>query len=232
METLLYVCAGRDIDRIAGRHRIDRFEIFGDTGSYKYQINTPYICIDENESQFGGSDVIIGTNFFKDTQILIDGPARKLGFYVGLEDFLYSTIETEIIFDVEAGRVNEIVISPGTPGFPPLDPNEADVVLGNVVFYWNIMMDPNSDRAAQNIRLWLFERIPNTANPSMTPPSYQGRRPGEFLLRYPNGDDTFSVKEDTPLWIDYIATSWQPVTGAHVTVSNLDEERENSHPMM
>ena len=46
-------------------------------------------------------------------------------------------------------------------------------------------------------------------------------------MRYPLGDDTFPRKEDTALWNDYIAPSWQPVEGAHVTIDDFTVEREN-----
>ncbi|MDJ0939507.1 MAG: hypothetical protein QNJ00_07060 [Woeseiaceae bacterium] len=208
-------------------HLIDRFVIPGSNGSYEYRIDNPYVCVDEDAPAFDGpSDVLIGMNYFRTTQILVDGPGRRLGLYQGLETFLFSTIETQVDFNIEQGRVNEITISELNPGYPPLTPEEVSVVLGNVVFYWTVHFNDDSDRVAQNVRLWLFERIPGTPDPGPLP-SFQGRPPGEFLHRFPPGNNTFPRKEDTPLFTGFILPSWQVVQGAHELITDFDTEHDN-----
>jgi hypothetical protein len=181
----------------------------------------------EDETAWGGpSDVIIGMNYFRNTQILFDGPGRELGLYQGLETFLFSTIETNVSFDIEHGRVNPITITEGNPGYPDGLESPIVVVLGNIVFFWNVFMESSSEHVAQNVRLWLFERRPGSGDPG-TLPSYQGRSPGEFLLRYPSGDNSFPRKEDTDLWDDYIDPFWRVVPGAHEVIDDFTTEREN-----
>lgn len=137
-------------------------------------------------------------------------PAGRL-FAQNITEF--STIKTELFFEVDQGRQNPIRFSTGSPGFPPLEPTPD---FGNVVLYWLVKMSANSAKVAQEIRLSLYRPLPST-NPSLTPPSY-GLGSGHYLLRYPLGNNTFPRKEDTQLWADYVAPNWQIAPGSHDTI--------------
>jgi hypothetical protein len=73
-------------------HKIDNFELTANDGSGKYAINEPFVCVDEGAGTFSeidpdfdwASDVIIGMNYFSETQILFDGPNDLLGLFVGV----------------------------------------------------------------------------------------------------------------------------------------------------
>jgi hypothetical protein len=68
-------------------YEIDRFEMISKNKSYRYVINKPKVCVNPsgmNNSFAGGSQAIIGTNYFENTKILLNGPKNTLGMFVGI----------------------------------------------------------------------------------------------------------------------------------------------------
>ena len=69
-------------------YEIDRVEMISKNMSYKYVIERPKVCVNPlglNNSFAGGSQAIIGTNYFENTKILLNGPKNTLGMFVGTQ---------------------------------------------------------------------------------------------------------------------------------------------------
>ena len=67
---------------------ISNAEFTGIGGHYKYAIASPLVCISDAPAfalpQSNPHDVILGTNFFEQTQILWNGPGDKIGMFQGV----------------------------------------------------------------------------------------------------------------------------------------------------
>jgi len=68
-------------------YAITRVEFPGVNGAYSYAIASPLVCVSPTPF-FANSadphDIILGTNYFEQTQILVDGPGDRVGMYQGV----------------------------------------------------------------------------------------------------------------------------------------------------
>ncbi|MFX1284709.1 MAG: CFI-box-CTERM domain-containing protein [Promethearchaeota archaeon] len=144
----------------------------------------------------------------------------------------FTTIESEIIYSVDHGRVNPINITEGNPTLPSYPPTETEVDWGNVVIKWNLNRQ-NSDEIPNKLELHLLKPKASVADPYsiLNPPEYLGHgERGNYTVRFPAGDDTFPTKEHSPLWQDYVEPNWEPVQGAWIEHEQYVQgaERDNT----
>lgn len=152
-------------------------------------------------------------------------------------EVLFSTLESEFIYLIKEGRANPIEIESGSPPPPASPPTAITPDYGNLVIKWNLNRKRNADGAMgvdpQFVRVWLFKPKASVSDimTILDPPEYPGHgAKGHYLLRYPEGDDTYPKRQDTPLWQEYIEPNWELVPGAEfrVTDANVNNERDNA----
>lgn len=174
--------------------------------------------------------------FLGGTGAAVLGAAAGVGGVAALaeaQEIVFSTLASSLDYEIEQGRVNDINIFQRTPVLPPFAPAETQIDYGNLVIKYDMRWVQSDIRTPNFLRLTLFRPRSSVSDLStiFTPPSYVGHGPaGNYTLRYPAGNNTAPVREDTPLWDDYIAPNWEVAPGPAFAFNDLvtAAERDNT----
>lgn len=103
-------------------YEISSVEFEGTGGSLSYVISSPLVCV-SSMAFFATSaephDIILGTNYFEQTQVLVNGPADTLGLYQGVTSNNPPTANAGMDQTVECDTTSDSVTLDGTGSSDP-----------------------------------------------------------------------------------------------------------------
>jgi hypothetical protein len=90
---------------------VDRMAIDASDGSHKYVLHNPVLFVDSSPTAIeGAAEVNLGVNFFKTTQIIVDGPNSRLGLFIGVPsnlDSIHSLVSGAVSVQAVATRISQ-----------------------------------------------------------------------------------------------------------------------------
>lgn len=138
----------------------------------------------------------------------------------------FATIETDLFYKIEHGRVNPIHVNEGSRPLPVWPPTAVRVSNGPTVIKWNLKHQTPTEQPHW-IRLTLFRK-----KSSVTDESILYRPPVGLpdTVRFPSGNDTNPTREHSEIWTQWIAPNWEPIDGSadELTGSIFQAEKNNT----
>ncbi len=123
---------GCDVDPTLRGYRIDALEIDAIDGSHRYVVENPLVfvasCLDSGPADrifLGDADMILGSDLFDATQVLVDGPNDRLGLFTGVPS---EGVEGDLDGDgdVDQDDLDMLLAEIGSPADGPDDPFDLD----------------------------------------------------------------------------------------------------------